>query len=141
MFINGTLVNNDAVLCIQWKNDSCVCHYGEQREEEYRMKLALCKMNICVCVSSQCTIHMDGYLGDGGVKVGEGWVIGGDLLLYYSFLNCAVALIINFPQPQSCIKLFKPPHKETRTLNPSPFLEALSFICCLKQFFFLLLFR
>ena len=61
------------------------------------MKLALCEMNICVCVSSSCTIHMDGYLGDGRIMVGEGWVIGGDLFLYYSFLNCAVALIINFP--------------------------------------------
>ena len=40
---------------------------------------------------------MDGYLGDGRIMVGEGWVIGGDLFLYYSFLNCAVALIINFP--------------------------------------------
>lgn len=92
MFISGTLVNTDAVLCIQWKNDSCVCHYGEQREEEYRMKLALCKMNICVCVSSQCTIHMDGYLGDGGVKVGEGWVIGGRLtfILFISKLCCGI---------------------------------------------------
>lgn len=30
-----------------------------------------------------------------GVKLGKGWMIGGDFLLYYTFLNCDMALIIS----------------------------------------------